>query len=95
MRVQSYAALVTQPEAQVRATLTHLGLDWDPVCLTPEARAGAIRTASTAQVRQPINHAGLAKWRAYEAELTPLVRALGGQGWIDEWERADLAAAQG
>lgn len=95
LRVQSYAALVKQPEAQVRAILMHLGLDWDPSCLTPEARTGAIHTASTAQVRKPINQAGLAKWRAYEAELTPLVKALGGQGWIDEWERADLAAAQG
>ncbi len=92
LRVQSYAALVGRPETQIRAMLAHLELDWTPACLTPEAREGIVRTASAAQVRAPINAEGLGKWRAYQAELAPLIQALGGWDWIRDWETADLAA---
>lgn len=95
LRVQSYAALVRDPEIQVRAMLAHLGLDWNAACLTPEMRAGVVRTASAAQIREPINRAGLEKWRTYETELAPLIQALGGWDWISAWESADLACADG
>lgn len=93
LHVQSYSALVERPEPQIRAMLMHLGLNWDPACLAPEMREGSVRTASAAQVRQPISRAGIGKWRAYEKELAPLIGGLGGWAWIAAWEKLDLDAA--
>lgn len=87
-RSQSYAALVRMPETQIRQILDHLGLDWQEACLTPEMRSGAVRTASTLQVRAPIHAGALEKWRPYERELQPLRDALG-QDWLDDWQRRD------
>ena len=36
-----------------------------------------MRTASSEQVRRPINRAGLGQWRPYEPWLDPLKEALG------------------
>lgn len=95
LRLQSYRALVERPEAQIRDLLDHAGLPWDPACLAPEAAGGAVRTASVLQVRERINTRGLDKWRAYEAQLAPLVAALGGAEQIAEWEAADAALSGG
>jgi hypothetical protein len=91
LRLQSYRALVTQPEAQLRDILDFLGLPWEPRCLMPEASDTAILTASSLQVRQGLNTDGLGKWRQYEAELAPLIAALGGWDWIAQWQARDDA----
>jgi hypothetical protein len=39
--------------------------------------AGAVRTASSEQVRQPIYRTATEEWRAYERHLGPLKDALG------------------
>ena len=41
------------------------------------ASAAAVRTASSEQVRRPINRDGVDQWRPYDAWLDPLKRALG------------------
>ena len=89
VRVQSYRALVTDPEAQIRMLLDHVELPWDDACLSPERHEGAVRTASLDQVRKPIATSALDKWRPYARELLPLVDALGGWDWISDWESAD------
>ncbi len=89
-RRQSYRALVNRPEREIRAMLDHAGLDFHADCLSPEAAQGPARTASLYQVREAINRRGLDKWRAYKAQLTPLVETLGA-GWIADWEAADAA----
>ncbi|WP_299848042.1 sulfotransferase family protein [uncultured Roseovarius sp.] len=94
LRRQSYSALVTDTEAQIRGLLDHVGLPWDPVCLSPEQGDEIVRTASVMQVRAPINTAALAKWKRYETELAPLVDALGGWNWIENWQAADAACAK-
>ena len=93
LRLQSYAAMVTDPESQISALLTHLQLPWQDACMTPERSGGTVRTASFLQVREKINTNALGKWKPYEAELEPLVQALGGQEWIDDWQRRDDALA--
>ena len=89
LRVQSFRALVQNPEQQVRAVLDHLELEWDADCLTPQHSSNALQTASAVQVREGINQKGLGKWLAFEAELAPLIEALGGWSWIKEWEEWD------
>jgi tetratricopeptide (TPR) repeat protein len=72
-----YEAMVADPEAEIRRLLDHLGLPFDPACLAFHETERAVRTASSEQVRRPINREGLDQWRAYEAWLGPLKQGLG------------------
>jgi len=45
--------------------------------LSAIAAERSVRTASSEQVRQPINKEGTEKWRQFEPWLGPLKRALG------------------
>ncbi|ATG36524.1 putative PEP-CTERM system TPR-repeat lipoprotein [Phaeobacter piscinae] len=93
IRFQSYRKLVDQPEKQLRAILTHLDLDWDPACLFPEDGERLIQTASINQIRKGLSRSGLDKWRPYERELAPLIEALGGWDWINDWQTRDAETA--
>ncbi len=76
-----YEALVADPETQIRWLVTEAcGLDWDPRCLDFHMTANLVRTASAAQVRQPVFQTSLARWKRYEAHLGPLFEALGPYG---------------
>ena len=72
-----YEDIVEEPEQEVRKLLDFLGLDFDPACLRFYENERAVRTASSEQVRRPINREGLDQWRTYEPWLSPLKRALG------------------
>ncbi|MFL6844045.1 MAG: sulfotransferase [Allosphingosinicella sp.] len=69
--------LVDEPEPEVRRLLDYLGLDFDPACLRFHENPRAVRTASSEQVRRPLNRDGIGQWRAYEQWLGPLKAALG------------------
>jgi predicted Zn-dependent protease len=69
--------LLDDPEAEVRALLAALGLEFDPACLAFHENRRAVRTASSEQVRRPINREGQGQWRPYERWLGPLKEALG------------------
>ncbi|HEY0043513.1 MAG TPA: sulfotransferase [Allosphingosinicella sp.] len=69
--------LLDDPEAEVRALLRYCGLPFDPACLRPHENTRAVRTASSEQVRRPLNREGTGQWRPYEAWLGPLKDALG------------------
>lgn len=69
--------LVEDPEGEIRRLLDYLGLAFDPACLRFHENERAVRTASSEQVRRPINRDGLGQWRPYEAWLEPLKAALG------------------
>jgi tetratricopeptide (TPR) repeat protein len=62
--------------------LTHIDLPHDPNCARFYESDSRVQTVSRAQVRQPINAHGLGRWKAYAAELAPL---------IEELERAGIA----
>ena len=72
-----HEALVDDPEAQVRALLAALGLEFDPACLLFHENKRAVRTASSEQVRRPISRDGLESYRRFEQHLGPLKAALG------------------
>ncbi len=74
----SHGALVEDPEGQIRWLVTEAcGLGWDPACLRFHKTTRPVRTASVAQVRQPIFTTSLQRWRRYERHLGPLFEALG------------------
>ncbi len=71
-----YAALVSDPEPTIRELLQALDLQWDQRCLMPQESDRLVRTASIAQVRQPIHSGSLEKWRRYEDHLPDLFNAI-------------------
>ncbi len=75
-RVQRYEALVADPETQTRELLDFCGLDFEPACLRFWEAQRSVRTASAAQVREPIR-SDTARAHKYGALLDPLRVALG------------------
>ena len=55
---------------------TWCGLEWDPACLAFRQNTRPVRTASVAQVRQPIYKRSVARWKHYEKALGGLFAQL-------------------
>jgi tetratricopeptide (TPR) repeat protein len=72
-----YECLVKSPEAETKRILAFIGVRFDPNCLTYYETERAIHTASSEQVRQPINNKGIDAWRSVEASLSELQESLG------------------
>ncbi|MEL7108175.1 MAG: sulfotransferase [Pseudomonadota bacterium] len=72
-----YEHLVRDPEPAIRAILDHVGVPFEAACLDFHQTKRAVRTASSEQVRQPINTRGIGAWRKVEAHLESLETALG------------------
>jgi Sulfotransferase family len=71
-----YEELVADFEPQARRIIAYCGLPWDERCLSFHKTQRPVRTASTAQVRQPIYRSSIGRWRPYEAMLRPLLDEL-------------------
>ena len=71
-----HEALLDDPEAEVRAMLAFLDLPFEDACLAFHSNARAVRTASSEQVRRPINRDGVGQWQPYAGWLDPLKQAL-------------------
>ncbi|MBE1527690.1 tetratricopeptide (TPR) repeat protein [Sphingopyxis sp. OAS728] len=69
--------LIADPEREIRRMLAALDLPFEEACLHFHENARPVRTASSEQVRRPINRDGVERWRAYEPWLGPLKLALG------------------
>jgi tetratricopeptide (TPR) repeat protein len=70
--------LVSDPHAKIRWLIEGAcKLKWDDNCLRFHQTKRAVRTASVAQVRQPIFSSALQRWRKYADHLGPLLEALG------------------
>jgi len=76
LRVQ-HEDVIADLEGQVRRILDYCGLDFEEACIRFHETDRAVRTASSEQVRQPINASGIDQWKPYSAHLGPLRRALG------------------
>ena len=64
-------------EGQVRRILEYCELPFEPACLEFHKTERSVRTASSEQVRKPINKLGVDQWRPFEPNLDPLKQALG------------------
>ncbi|WP_120717459.1 tetratricopeptide repeat-containing sulfotransferase family protein [Tsuneonella amylolytica] len=69
-----YSALVDRPEDTIAAILAHCDLAPEPACFRPHEADRAVITASAAQVRQPINKAGVGRSSRYADLLAPFGR---------------------
>lgn len=71
-----YEELVADQEGQSRRLIDWLGLEWDAACLEFHKTGRLVRTASVAQVRQPMYSRSVQRWKHYEKALEPLLRIL-------------------
>lgn len=67
-----YADLVSNPEANIRAMVEFIGLEWTYACLDPEQSQRAVNTPSQWQVRQPIYRKSVNRWQNYAPYLGPI-----------------------
>jgi tetratricopeptide (TPR) repeat protein len=72
-----YERMIEDPETEVRGLLDYVGVPFDPACLRFYENDRAVRTASSEQVRRPINREGLDQWQPFEPWLGPLKESLG------------------
>jgi hypothetical protein len=72
-----YEATVADLEPNARRLVAWCGLEWDPACLAFHETKRTVRTASAAQVRQPVHRRSVERWRNYEEAL--------GDWWGEEW----------
>ena len=72
-----YERLVDDAETEIQRLLDYCGLPFEEGCLRFHETDRAVRSASSQQVRQPINRAGVDHWRHFEDWLGPLKQALG------------------
>ena len=75
-----YEDIVLDLEGQSRRLIAFCGLPWEAECLNFYKTERAVRTASVAQVRQPIYRSSIGRWRPEERLLAPLLNALRGEG---------------
>jgi tetratricopeptide (TPR) repeat protein len=72
-----YEDVVDDIEGQTRRMLDFLGLEFEPQCLDFHLSEGAVATASSEQVRQPLNRKGIGSAEPYRQWLGPLIEELG------------------
>jgi hypothetical protein len=68
LRVQ-HEDVVDDLETQVRRVLDFCELDFEPACIEFHKNRRTVHTASSEQVRRPINRDGVDQWRHYEPWL--------------------------
>jgi len=69
--------LIDDTELEIRRLLDYCGLPFEDRCLRFFENDRPVRTASSEQVRRPINRDGVDQWRHYAPWLGPLEAALG------------------
>ena len=71
-----YEETVADLEGVARQLVAWCGLAWEPACLAFHEGKRPVRTASVAQVRQPIYTRSVGRWRHYEPALGALFEQL-------------------
>jgi tetratricopeptide (TPR) repeat protein len=76
MMTVDYESVIEDLEANARAMVAHVGLEWDEACLEFHKSTRAVKTASVVQVRKPMYKTSVERWRRYGDGLAPLLEAL-------------------
>jgi tetratricopeptide (TPR) repeat protein len=71
-----YEALTNNQGEETRKLLEYCNLDWEDQCLEFHKTSRAVRTPSSAQVRQAMYKGSSGSWRKYEAHLQPMLQVL-------------------
>ena len=71
-----YDSLVTNPDQEIKSLISWLGWKWDELYLYPHLNPRSVSTASSVQVRSPINKKSVGGWKNYEVMLQPAIELL-------------------
>ena len=69
----NYDLLVTNPYYEIKRLILWLGWKWDEIYLFPHLNKRVVLTASSVQVRSPINANSLGGWKNYSKMLKPAI----------------------
>ena len=87
-----YEQVVDDLEQQARRIIAHCGLVWDDACLDFYRTQRSVRTASAAQVRQPIYRSSIGRWRPMKV-ATAVAASAGGMSNVIAFTPAAPALA--
>jgi tetratricopeptide (TPR) repeat protein len=76
----SYEECVKDLECVAHRMIDFLGLDWHPACLDFARTRRVVKTASLAQVREPIHDRSVGRWQRYETWHSPMFEAFRAHG---------------
>lgn len=71
-----YERLVENQEAETRALLNHIGVDWEDRCIDFHKTKRPVATASNLQVKKALYSGSSQNWRNYEKFLEPFAEKL-------------------
>lgn len=71
-----YESLTANPDSEIRNLLAACELDFEESCRAFDKTDAIVRTASAAQVRQPMYTSSVGLWKKYEKYLQPMLEAL-------------------
>ena len=74
-----YEDVVADTEKEAKRLIEFLGLPWNPKCVDFHKSDRPVKTASVAQVRQPIYKTSVKRWKKYGDGLQPLVDSIEGK----------------
>ena len=72
----NYDLLVSNPDKEIKSLISWLGWEWDDSYLTPHLNPRSVSTASSVQVRSPINSKSIGGWKNYKDMLKPAIEIL-------------------
>jgi len=72
----NYDSLVSNPHTEIKSLICWLGWQWDDSYLTPHLNPRSVSTASSVQVRSPINSKSIEGWKNYKEMLKPAIEIL-------------------
>ena len=72
----NYDALVTNPNKEIKDLIAWLGWKWEDSYLSPHLNTRSVSTASSVQVRSPINSKSIDGWKNYKEMLRPAMEII-------------------
>ncbi len=72
----NYDFLVSNSNKEIKSLISWLGWKWDDSYLTPHLNSRSVSTASSVEVRSPINSKSIGGWKNYKEMLKPAIEIL-------------------
>ena len=72
----NYDLLVSNPNEEIKLLISWLGWKWDNKYLSPHLNPRSVSTASSIQVRSPINSNSIGGWKNYREMLKPAIEII-------------------
>ena len=72
----NYDFLVNNPDKEIKSLISWLGWEWQEYYLSPHLNCRLVSTASSVQVRSPINSKSVGGWKNYKEMLQPAIKIL-------------------